>query len=75
MSQEKLFQTDFLFPTPTKLQGLGTVFNIWGQYHVFNNSQTGEEADARAIRSDWGVTGQDLQFVLEKLEEGLRLAS
>ena len=74
MSQEKLFQTDFLFPTPTKLQGLGSVLNIWGRYHIFNISRTGEEADARAIQNDWGIVGQDIQAVLDRLEEELRVA-
>ena len=68
------FQTDFLFPTPTKIQGTATVFNIWGQFHRFNRSRNGQEADCRAIRSDWGVTGQDLQEVLDKIEKELRSA-
>ena len=69
-----LFQTDFLFPTPTKILGTATVFNIWGQFHSFNRSKDGHEADSRAIQSDWGVIGQDLQEVLDKFAEDLRSA-
>ncbi len=74
MNRDRFFRTDFLFPTPTKLQGVGTVLNIWGQYYRFNNSDSELEADTRAIRSDWGVTGQDLQDILDKIEKELQLA-
>ena len=53
--------TDFLTPTPTFWVGAGSVFALGGNYFQYNTSRTPLEADERALRSDWEMTGQDLQ--------------
>jgi hypothetical protein len=59
MSKNK-YHSDFLFSTPTFINGIGSIINIAGNYYIFNYSETAEEADAKAIEADWGVIGQDL---------------
>jgi hypothetical protein len=39
---------------------MGSIFNMAGNYFSFNTSSSDEEADARAIESDWGTIGLDL---------------
>ena len=61
------FRTDFLVPTPSFLTGVGTVFNIWGQYFDYNTSPSEEEADTRALLCDWGMVGQELEDAMKTL--------
>lgn len=60
--------TGFLYSDPSLLKGVGTVFNVWGNYYSFNYSPTTEEADERAIASDWRIVGKDMQDVMGKAE-------
>lgn len=57
---KKIYKTDFLFSTPTFLNGMGSVLNIAGNYYTFNDSESDEEADFLALKSDWGVVGEDI---------------
>ena len=52
--------TDHLFPRTNYLIGAGSIFNIAGNYFEFNRSSSAEEADAKAIESDWGTIGKDI---------------
>jgi hypothetical protein len=60
MSNKK-YRTDFLFPANGFLVGMGNTLNIAGNYYQFNYSDNDEEADSKAIESDWGVIGQDIE--------------
>lgn len=51
------------------LTGLGTVLNIGGNYFDYNYSLSVKEADWNAIHNDWGVIGQDISEVIQKLEK------
>ena len=63
------YSTTFLFPKTSFIVGMGSIFNIQGNYFLFNTSDSPEEADAKAIESDWGVTGQDIEEVIEKVTD------
>ena len=60
-------RTDFLFATPTLIGGAATVFSLSGFRPNYNQSATPSEADARAIRSDWAVTGDDIVVAANRL--------
>lgn len=62
---KKYYITDHLFSRTNSIIGAGSVFNIAGNYFSFNSSSSGEEADAKAIESDWGTIGMDLQDVIK----------
>lgn len=64
--QKDSYRTTFLFATPSFARGVGTIFNIWGNYYDYNISKTPQEADFRAIESDWGMVGQDIKNAFEK---------
>ncbi|MCF1715991.1 hypothetical protein L0U88_15230 [Flavihumibacter sp. RY-1] len=61
MKKEQMFRSDFLFPDTDFLTGMGSVLNIAGSYFEFATSKSENLADLKALRSDWGVTGQDLE--------------
>ncbi len=42
--------------------GMGSVFNIAGNYYNDNCYLGGLESDANAISSDWAIIGQDLDY-------------
>jgi hypothetical protein len=62
--------TDFLTPKTTLLTGMGTILNLVGSYYQYSISPTPEEADRRAIASDWRMVGQDIKDAIlhEKAE-------
>ena len=51
--------TGFLFANPGFLQGFAVALDIGGTLVEYNISTTPQEADARAIASDWAITGKD----------------
>ena len=59
-------RTDFLTPTSSFLLGMGTVLNIDGKFFEYNVSNSTEEADALAIKSDWSIVGQDIKSAISK---------
>jgi hypothetical protein len=59
--------TDFLFAYPGFLQGFATVLDLGGTLIEYNVSRTPQEADLRAIASDWAITGKDIQTAIKNL--------
>lgn len=50
-----------LFAQPSFLEGLARAVDIGDTLTVYNNSESGAEADRHALRSDWQAVGQDLK--------------
>lgn len=48
---------------------MGSVLNISGNYYQFDYSDSSLIADSKAIKSDWGVIGQDIKNAAEQLIE------
>jgi len=59
--------SDFLFPKNSFWIGAGSVYNLWGDYFLYNRSRNGNEADARAIAADWRVVGKDIRAAGKEL--------
>jgi len=66
MGNKKIYKTDHLFSSSGFLEGIGSVIAIGGNYHSFNTSKTPHQADADALKSDWGVVGNDLRKAIGK---------
>lgn len=58
--------TFYLFAMPSILAGIGQVIDIAGTMEVYNDSESGEEADYKAIQNDAIQVGKDLRFALEE---------
>ncbi len=61
--------TCFLFADPSFLAGLAAVLDIGGGLIVYNESRSGQEADSRALASDWAVVGKDILAAIDNFEE------
>lgn len=44
---------------------MGSILNVSGNYYRFDYSESDLIADAKAIKSDWGVTGEDINLALQ----------
>lgn len=53
--------TDFLFAEPSLVSGAASVLDLSGTFSSYNNSDTGEEADSKALLNDWYNVGQDIR--------------
>lgn len=62
----------FLFADPSFSAGVASVIDIGGTLVVYNESKDGQEADTRAIASDWAITGKDIRTSAEKFEKETR---
>jgi hypothetical protein len=69
MKKQKRYTTGFLFSTPSFLSGAGTVINLAGNFYEFNSSDSGLEADEKAIENDFRMIGQDFFDVIENIKK------
>lgn len=67
------YRTNFLFPKTSFFVGMGSAFNLFGNYYKFNSSKTSLEADYKAIESDWGIVGQDIEKAIKNVKKELSL--
>lgn len=67
------FRTDFLLQKNNFLIGLGSVLSIEGNYFEFNKSKSSQDADIKALKSDWYNIGEDIRESINsiKLKEGI----
>lgn len=63
----KYKQSSRLFASSNFVIGIGSIFNITGNYFEFNYSKTGFEADNKAIKRDWEIIGQELNNAIPVL--------
>jgi hypothetical protein len=52
--------SDFLFARPSFLEGVARNLDLFGVLNVYNYSENGEKADAKALLSDWAAIYRDL---------------
>lgn len=62
-------KSGFLYSDPSFLSGVARTLDLHGLYDAYNISVTPQEADARAIASDWIITGQDLQDAIDEVQK------
>lgn len=61
--------TGFLFADPGFVQGMASALDLGGTLVVYNVSENGLEADARAIASDWAIVGKDIERAIDEFGE------
>ena len=60
--------TDYLFAAPSFSSGVARLLDLFGQFDDYNDSPNAALADARAMYSDWRVTGEDLAGAMMVIE-------
>jgi len=68
MNKKNMYQTDFLTANSFVI-GIGSVFNLAGNYFDYNYSTSPEEADEIAIASDWYIIGEDIKQAISGYEK------
>ncbi len=58
--------TFYLFAMPSVLAGIGQVIDMAGTMEVYNDSESGEEADYKAIQNDAIQVGRDMRAAFEE---------
>ncbi len=54
-----------LFAESSFWEGFARVLDLGGNLSMFNESNSPDEADCRAIKSDWQIIGKDLAGAIE----------
>lgn len=65
----KTVKTDFLFAQPSLASGAARLLDLWGQFDDYNRSESPEEADSKAIASDWLIVGQEIASAMDEQQE------
>lgn len=63
-----------LFATPSFLTGAARLVDLGGVFDKYNGSGSEEEADSRALASDWLVVGDDLRKAMENVDKEIASA-
>lgn len=58
--------SDYLFARPCWLHGIARLLDLGATFDEYNDSNTGQEADARAIYSDWLSVGKDIKSAIDQ---------
>ena len=61
-------RTDYLFAAPSFSSGVARLLDLFGRFDDYNDSPSAASADARAMYSDWRVTGEDLAGAMVVIE-------
>jgi hypothetical protein len=67
--------SDFLFAVPSWLSGAARSLDLAGQFDEYNDSQTTQAADAKALFCDWRVIGESLLEAVRTLGIGPQASS
>jgi len=61
--------TDFLYARPNLAEGIGSVVDLFGTMQRYNESNTPEEADIKALWSDFKSVGIDIQNAVQTIQK------
>lgn len=63
------YRTDYLLPRNNFLVGMGSILNLAGSYFEYNYSKSDNEADLKALASDWNNVGEDMRVAKRNFEK------
>jgi hypothetical protein len=61
--------SDFLFARPSFLTGVARLVDFGAAFDSYNSCNTPEQADARAMFSDWYSVGDDISAAVQKMQQ------
>ena len=64
MRRKSYYRTDYLFSKGSILIGMGSLGGVFTPYLDFNYSSSDTIADRRAIESDFGTVGRDIEIAI-----------
>jgi len=63
--EKSFYRTDFLFPSVSFLESIGSICSIFNFYFEYNTSENASIADLNSLESDFGVIGKDLESSMQ----------
>lgn len=60
--------SDFLYAVPNFVTGVSRILDFGSTLNTYNVSQSDEEADFKAIYSDWYMVGTDIKGAMEEYD-------
>ena len=66
MSTNLFTRSGRLFANPSLLEGMSRGLDLLGNQDIYNEDRTPEEADAKALFSDWASVGDHLILAAEE---------
>jgi hypothetical protein len=67
-----MIKTFRLFAHPSFMSGAARLVDLGGVFDKYNRSQTEEQADGRALTSDWSSVGYDLRTAVQRMNRELQ---
>jgi hypothetical protein len=65
MNSKISLYTSSLFANPSFFSGAARVLDLGGTFDEYNASPSQEEADIRALKSDWCAVGHDMEVAID----------
>ncbi|MDA1349683.1 MAG: hypothetical protein O3A47_12600, partial [Chloroflexi bacterium] len=62
-------RSDFLYAQPSFLEGFARILDFGNTLNVYNESETGEDADETALWMDWGMVGSEMAGAAQRFGE------
>ncbi|NLE14729.1 MAG: hypothetical protein GX626_02505 [Spirochaetales bacterium] len=62
--------TDYLFATPSIIEGIARNLDLFGTLNVYNTSKTPQEADLRAHQNDLRCLKNDMNIAISEVLDG-----
>jgi hypothetical protein len=66
---KKNYLQNRLFAKPSFVEGISRILDLGNTLQKYNTSENEIEADARALKSDWEVIGNDLKSSIKTYEQ------
>jgi hypothetical protein len=67
-----MIKTFRLFAHPSYLSGAARLVDLGGVFDKYNQSQNEQQADGRAMASDWFSVGNDLRTAMRRMRHELQ---
>jgi hypothetical protein len=61
--------TTYLYATPSFLEGVARLFDFAGSLNVYQCADSPDQADFKAISSDWMVVGGDFRKAIQDIQD------
>jgi len=71
MSKKLSDESSFLFARPSFMEGVARILDFGNTLSQYNGSANPNEADAKAINSDWKSVGNDIREAEAKFKKDL----
>lgn len=69
MSDTFFVRSGRLFARPSFLEGYARAIDLGGTLTEYNRNQTGEEADEKAISTDWLAVGDSISSAMQSVSK------